>query len=117
MTKYIFTRDLPPTTWRNGDTYNYYENGDDDVIVATWLALGYIEEVKEEEVKEEEWPKNEDEYYAVYEDFKGNTIITQDRFHSYDVIDMSRKKLGNCYRTEAEALEAKARVERAYKGI
>lgn len=106
MTKYIFTRDLPPTTWQKGDTYNYYE-GDDNEKVATWLALGYIEEVKEDE-----WPRYSDFYYFIQDSGK-----VCDSIWFGHPVDADRKSLGNMYRTEAEALEAKARVEQAYKGI
>lgn len=103
MTKYIFTRDLPPSGIEKGDVADGYSNTN----LGTWLALGYIEEVKEGE-----WPKYGDSYYFVND--RAEVWIEPWVAHA---VDFARKAVGNCYRTEAEALQEKIRVERAYKGI
>ncbi len=112
MTKYIFTRDLPPTLHKKGDVV--YDNEPIAYVqqLATWLALGYIEEEKKDEVKEEEFPMYSDFYYFIQDSGK-----VCDSIWFGHPVDADRKSLGNLYRTEVEALEAKARVERAYKGI
>ncbi len=93
--------------YKKGDKMDKHLHG--EALWATWLALGYIIE----EVKEEEWPKDGDTYYYINE--HGRVIC--DEYNTYFLFDVKRKVLGYCYRTEAEAQEAKARVERAYKGI
>lgn len=105
MTKYIFTRDLPPMKYKKGDKMDKHLHG--EALWATWLALGYIEEVKYEEFPSKGmWYKWIDVCGKIHTDLWNDTLD-----------DLSRNTVGNCYRTEAEALEAKARVERAYKGI
>lgn len=76
--------------------------------VALALHLGFIEEVGA--VKKERFvPKKGKKYWFLTDDVKPCPS-------SYygDEIDKTRIKIRNCYRTEAEALEARERVLKAY---
>jgi hypothetical protein len=75
--------------------------------IAIALHLGFIEEVGA--VKEKFVPKVGDEYWYISAygmvDFKIN---------NGDNVDVGLTSIGNCYRTEAEALESRERVLKAY---
>jgi len=77
-----------------------------DLAVA--LHLGFIEEVGA--VKKEKFvPKRGDKYY--YIDAYGDCMQMNYEYDDYDRMLIS---IHNCYRTEAEALEARERVLKAY---
>lgn len=86
-------------------------NGDfvsSPVLVAVLLHLGFIEEVGA--VKKERFvPKKGNIYY--YLDAYGDCMRM---CYEHDDYDRRLISIGNCYRTEAEALEARERVLKAY---
>jgi len=75
--------------------------------IAILLHLGFIEEV--EAVKKKFVPKDGDKYWYVSEFCNVDWHYNDD-----DYSDEKYIRLGNCYRTEAEALEARERVLKAY---
>jgi len=96
--KYIFTRDLPPTQWKKGDIEDrYLHTPAYAYILATWLALGYIEEYKE---------KEPDYYYRIT-----SRMGTQRCLWTNSLKNRDHKECGNYYLTQSEADEALDRVK------
>lgn len=102
MTNYIFTKDFPPTNHKKGDRLQ--NDGLDfpysQSEIATWLALGIIEEETIKPV--EEWPKNEDMYFFIGSE--GETFRSD-----WDGCgrDEDRKSFLGTYKTKEEAESAR----------
>ncbi len=91
MTKYIFTKDFPPTGYKKGDLLVVHQ---DYNFIATLLYLGIIEEVKEDV-----WPKIGDAYFHL----GGSGMIFNSTWHD----DIDIKDFLGIYPTKELAEQAR----------